>query len=175
MAQTTTYRQQSQTAPGRGGRHEYLFTQAKETGRPIADTDMALTPLANTWPGNTAGVGVFDGIYKDANGKIYFIEAKGGNSTLGSRKIQFSDDPVLLNQRAQQGTKEYMDDIIANMNEKIKTIPDGTEKELLEETMDFITRARRDENIDYIMIRQKFTSTGEIGNIEIEKFNIWNE
>ena len=103
-----------------------MLFRSCENGSVVKDADMALTPLTHTWPGNTTGLGVFDAIYKDANGKIYFIEAKGGNSPPGSRKLKFVEGKI--GQRAQQGTKEYMDDIIANMRNKVDNLEDEISK-----------------------------------------------
>ncbi|WP_233243743.1 hypothetical protein [Bacterioplanes sanyensis] len=61
--------------------------------------------------------GEFDMAFWDDDGNLVIVEAKGGNSRLGSRQIKHDDN--LSGKRAQQGTKEYMDDIIANYRAKL--------------------------------------------------------
>lgn len=62
--------------------------------------------------------GEFDRIYIDENGNIYLVEAKGGSSTLGSREVDLASGERV---RAQQGSKEYQDDLIARLREAAKT------------------------------------------------------
>ena len=104
------------------------------------------------WPSRS---GVFDQIW-DVDGKLVIVEAKGGSSTLGSRKIN--------GKRHQQGTQTYMEDIIANMEknpatEKIaQRMQDHYDSDILE--------------IDYVLVRQGFDKSGNLANIKIDKFDI---
>lgn len=83
--------------------------------------------------------GQFDRIYiNDSTGEIIFVEAKGGGSTLGARTTANGEV-------AQQGTREYMNDIIANMENKLG------DDHLVMET---IQNARQNAQIRYVLVRQ---------------------
>ncbi|WP_299134365.1 fibronectin type III domain-containing protein [uncultured Tenacibaculum sp.] len=100
--------------------------------------------------------GKFDRVYAefDVDGdlvNLHVVEAKGGGSTLGSRII--TDGSV-----AQQGTKQYRDNIIDNLKQKL---PDGDSlKEALIEAQD-------DNLLTYILVQQKVDTKS---NFIIKKF-----
>lgn len=88
--------------------------------------------------------GKFDRVYAkfDEDGdllELHVIEAKGGGSTLGARKI--ADGSV-----AQQGTNEYKNDIINNLLQKLST-NDPLRKALVV--------AREEKSLSYILVTQK--------------------
>jgi len=103
--------------------------------------------------GGTPRSGEFDQIW-EVDGQIYIVEAKGGSSGLGSRSIG-------NNRRAQQGTREYMDSILDNMDRNGQG--------------DLATRIRGADAIDdlnYIQVRQPISRTGELGPISVSEFNL---
>ncbi|BDD00546.1 hypothetical protein [Persicobacter psychrovividus] len=78
------------------------------------------------------------------------MEAKGGNSSLGSRKGH------------QQGSKRYFEDLLSTLEEK------GANPEL-EETIRESLR-KNSTNIEYYKVHQKFDTMGNLKNTEIQKF-----
>ncbi len=97
--------------------------------------------------------GQFDGVYEH-NGKIYIIEAKGGGSSRGSRNIGGG-------KRAEQGTYEYVDSIIDNMEKA--AIKNGNPD--LWMMADRLKRARKSDRIELFQVSQK---VDELGNLKPE-------
>ncbi|GGY49589.1 hypothetical protein GCM10011297_23190 [Bacterioplanes sanyensis] len=105
--------------------------------------------------------GTFDMVYRDKDGNLVIVEAKGGNSQLGSRKLKYGKNK---DSRAQQGTKEYMDDIIANYEAKL-----GSENSFVKE----LKKANRRGNIRYTAVRQPLTKDGSLtGQYKVDEFKI---
>lgn len=119
----------------------------------------------------TAKQSQFDGIFWNGNKdapQVFVIEAKGGSGSLGSRTIQSGEN---IGKRAQQGTVEYRNDIIAEMQKAsdANAIPQSLEAGI-EETLELIDRARRNNGLSYLLIRQEIKQDGSMGNLVINKF-----
>ncbi len=97
--------------------------------------------------------GEFDMVFWDDDGNLVIVEAKGCNSRLGSRQIKYDDS--LSGKRAQQGTKEYMDDIIANYRAKL-----GTDHEVVKELM----LLQDADQLRYMSVRQPLNPDGSLSN-----------
>ncbi len=78
------------------------------------------------------------------------MEAKGGNSSLGSRN------------GFQQGSKEYFDDLLNTLEGK------ATNSELIEE----ILASRGFGEVEYFKVHQKFTTDGNLKLTELQKFEL---
>jgi hypothetical protein len=96
--------------------------------------------------------GTFDMVYRDKDGNLVIVEAKGGNSQLGSRKLKYGNSD---GKRAQQGTKEYMDDIIANYEAKL-----SDDHPFVQELID----ARDSGAVKYASVRQPLNKDGSLKN-----------
>jgi hypothetical protein len=59
-----------------------------------------------------SGANTVNVMYVDQNGKVYVLEAKGGTSELGSRKLKFGPN---RGARVEQGTMEYLEDVAESM------------------------------------------------------------
>ena len=92
---------------------------------------------------------------------MFVIEAKGGDGILTSREIKFGE---LQGKRAQQGTKEYRDDIIANMRTNGVTNPQ------IVTAMKWIDQAIESGEIKYLLIRQEINSIGGVADLTIKEF-----
>ncbi|QUJ70260.1 DUF637 domain-containing protein (plasmid) [Photobacterium sp. GJ3] len=123
--------------------------------------------LMSHYPGSNDKRGQFDQIWHQPDGKIVIIEAKGGDSQLGSR--------IGLNgQRVQQGTKEYFESVVASM-EKWYDINgstlDATTKHEYRKTMNLLN----DKNaiIEYKVVRQHIdTQTGKPTKVSVTDYNV---
>ncbi|GGY58626.1 hypothetical protein GCM10011297_34110 [Bacterioplanes sanyensis] len=101
--------------------------------------------------------GEFDMAFWDDDGNLVIVEAKGGNSQLGSRQLKYATDETgeRIQGRAQQGTQEYMDDIIANYEAKL-----GKDHPFVEELLE----AKKDGEIKYVSVRQPLKKDGSLKN-----------
>ena len=110
--------------------------------------------------------GTFDMVYRDKDGNLVIVEAKGGNSQLGSRKLKYATDEnnTRIEGRAQQGTQEYMDDIIANYEAKL-----GKDNPFIAE----LKKARKDGNMKYVSVQQPLNKGGSLkGQYKVNEFDI---
>lgn len=99
------------------------------------------------------GSGTLDLVFFDeASGKCIVIEAKGGNSALGIKKIG--------EEYAMQGTKEYLEAILKLMED---SNPEIVEK---------IKLAKNNGKMDYILVHQKFNTKGDLLPTEIKQFKL---
>jgi hypothetical protein len=121
------------------------------------------TPLRADLPGGQQS-GQFDRIYKDGD-NVYILESKGAGSGRGNR--QTADGT-----KAEQGTPEYRDDIIDNMEEKLETYMEaeayGTDTAFrkhvdeLADTISELTQARKAGKLHYGQVTQKVDSKGDL-------------
>lgn len=91
--------------------------------------------------------GEFDAIYEH-NGDIYIVESKGGGAQRGSRKIEDG-------KRAEQGTVEYRDDIIKQMEKEVAKTGDPE----LTETLRKIKDALDTGEVKYLQVTQTVDPT----------------
>jgi len=122
-------------------------------------------PLAFKTPGN-GQQGQFDGIYtyfKDGEERLLIIEAKGGNSSLGGRRA--ADGRYV-----QQGTSEYRESIIENMQksvDKADVYEDVADLDLTLDKLDEFTG-----KVDYQLVQQKLDpQSGSLLPTLISKFD----
>ncbi|WP_330960138.1 DUF637 domain-containing protein [Photobacterium sp. 53610] len=125
------------------------------------------TRLMSHYPGSNDKRGQFDQIWHQPDGKIVIIEAKGGDSQLGSR--------IGLNgQRVQQGTKEYFESVVASMKKWYDingSTLDATTKHEYRKTMSLLN----DKNaiIEYKVVRQHLdTQTGKPTKVSVTDYNV---
>ncbi|AZQ65478.1 hypothetical protein EI427_25035 [Flammeovirga pectinis] len=102
--------------------------------------------------------GQFDRIYyNEGTGEVVLVECKGGSAGLGQRnlgKVAEDDNKI---QVAQQGTEQYRDDLLSKIPEK----SDLSNK---------IKEALLDENLNYILFKQKLKDDGSLGDLLIKNF-----
>ncbi|UDM64206.1 hypothetical protein KIJ96_19640 (plasmid) [Pseudoalteromonas piscicida] len=120
--------------------------------------------------------GQFDQLYQTEDGRLLVIEAKGGSATWGSR--------MAGKRRAQQGSREYMDSIFKNYEDKLREYLDspnfGSDKhevftnqvEQLEDMIDAYKSSKLTESIDYIGVQQRVRDNGLVEVIDITEFDI---
>ncbi len=101
---------------------------------------------------NKAGTGDFDRIYKDGD-RFIIVEAKGGASTLGSKKID--------GKSVQQGNKKYFEAIIENFRKAGK-----------DKLADDLVKSLKGKKIDYYKVKQGFKPDGSLKPTEISKFDL---
>ncbi|QUM89668.1 DUF637 domain-containing protein [Moritella sp. 36] len=123
------------------------------------------TKLYSKYPGLNKTNNQFDQIYKsgiEPDITITFLEAKGGNSKLGSKMYE--------GERVQQGSKEYTESIIKDMNlwyEKAsKSAKNPEEMAEFKKTLDYLEDYQ--ENFKYKVVKQKLDSIdGALKYIEV--------
>ncbi|WP_212747845.1 hypothetical protein, partial [Pseudoalteromonas sp. S558] len=109
---------------------------------------------------STSVKGNFDMVYKNADGDVIIVEAKGGSSPLGKMKIG--------KEYYQQGTTKYAEAITKNM---AKASPNTTDKK----AANAIEVAIESDNIKYLHIKTPITKTDGgsiVGEVEISEFDI---
>ena len=108
-----------------------------------------------------SGNGTVDKIYRLADGRLAIIEAKGGSSILGSRKVK---QGIYKGQRAQQGTKPYLEDIAMEMMNSGD--PDKIEfGELILQEID-------KDNLAYFHVKQEISIEGALKKPSIKEFDM---
>ena len=113
-------------------------------------------------PGDQTAAGVFDQVWQLSDGKVIVIEAKGGSSPTGSREISSDVDSKNFGKIAEQGSTEYLYEIIASMKSK-----GGNAKEVAVKIEDAIFL----EKFEYDIVRQKIDGN-TLAPIEYQKFII---
>ncbi|MES2734174.1 MAG: hypothetical protein V4714_20675, partial [Bacteroidota bacterium] len=106
--------------------------------------------------------GQFDQVYAKGDGaatEVIVVECKGGVSPLGCRKNN------------QQGTKEYFEDILLNMQNLIRDRNPGNGSDI-RSTIRIINTARSLNKLSYYELRQPFDNDGKLQNTKISKFQI---
>ena len=124
------------------------------------------TKLYSKYPGLNKTNNQFDQIYKsgiEPDITITFLEAKGGNSKLGSKMYE--------GERVQQGSKKYTESIIKDMNKWYEKaiesgkIPDGMSE--FEDTLDYLNRDRKKLKFEYKVVKQTIDDNGALRHIEV--------
>ncbi|TQV84276.1 hypothetical protein FKG94_06360 [Exilibacterium tricleocarpae] len=100
--------------------------------------------------------GQFDSVYQDGD-KIYIIEAKGAGGRRTTRNNS-KGDPV------EQGTEEYRDEIIENMEKEAKKDPE------LRKTVRALKKAVKQGKLEYLEIVQKANDDDVIPHVQISKY-----
>jgi len=125
------------------------------------------TKLYSKYPGLNKTNNQFDQIYKsgiEPDITITFLEAKGGNSKLGSKMYE--------GERVQQGSKEYTESIIKDMNvwyEKAdKSIKNPEEMAEFKKTLDYLEDYQ--DNFKYKVVKQRLDSDGALKHIEVTDY-----
>jgi hypothetical protein len=110
----------------------------------------------------TRGAGVPDLIFEDpATGRLVVVEAKGGESPLGSR---LSADGTRL---VQQGTPEYLESLALAMQ---RSTDEETRK--LGFKLEAALSDRTSPQVEYYVVRQPFHDDGSLGAPTVAKFNL---
>ncbi len=104
--------------------------------------------------------GEFDKVYAKYEGtsitEVIVVECKGGTSPLGCRKNN------------QQGTKEYLLDIITNMENKTKTLSSNNE---IKQTTTILRKFSKSA-ITYYEVRQPFDNNDKLQDTHITQFEL---
>lgn len=114
----------------------------------------------------SSGSGDLDRVYLKQleNGRYQVVEVKGGSNTLSSRRVRYIPQFEGKNLRAQQGSPQYLLDVLLEMGE-------SKDKEA-RETAIVLIRSIRSENLDYLFFKQSFASQGKLGKHVFEQFDI---
>jgi hypothetical protein len=107
-----------------------------------------------------SGAGVPDLLYELPDGRLILIECKGGTSPLGTRES--ADGRFLV----QQGTVEYAQSLARTMENS----PEPTIRALGERLRTAL--ARNPPALDYYLVRQPFTPSGDLGPVESGRFDL---
>lgn len=151
--------------------HSKMVSSSEQLGEVATDAASNYrTPDAQRLKSDLPGdgkTGEFDRIYQDANG-VYIYEAKGAGGTRIDREVGEG-------KRGEQGTPEYRDSIISNMEKKLSRYkrngqyPDEVKE--LEHTLKELDKAKQNGTLKYFQVNQKVTSSGELKDeIEIIEF-----
>ncbi len=135
--------------------------------------DFEISPLSSSLPGN-GQAGQFDQVYmltdSMGNQKLLIVEAKGGiNPQLGGRNISDTD-------RVQQGTSDYIDSIVANMQKKITTGyseagSNTGDLDSLQNTVNLIESFKKSINlVEYAVVKQKVGTNGNASDSVVGNF-----
>jgi protein-tyrosine-phosphatase len=152
----------------RGRAHGEMVRASEELGE--SATDMAARRhldnpqrMRSELPGEQK-TGEFDRIYRDGD-NVYIYESKGAGAQRGSRRTR-------KGLRAEQGTPQYRDDIIDNMERQVRrhlrdprygTDPGFTAQiDELNETVEALTAARRAGRLHYAQVSQRVDSQGRL-------------
>ena len=114
-------------------------------------------------PGDQTAAGVFDQVWELPGGRIFVVEAKGGTSQLGSRVVVNRIENGRIGQRVEQGTLQYFQDIVIEMQRKGGVWAETSKK---------ITSAIDRGNVEYGVVRQGFDSQHNLKPIEYKQFDI---
>jgi hypothetical protein len=120
-------------------------------------------------PGSSSRPGDFDQVWRvpgegTDGGDLYIVvEAKGGSSPLGTRKVNSGQ------QNAKQGSKDYFEDIADNM------IKDKKSPEARRVGLD-LTRAKERDDVKYLEVRTPIKNNsqgnGTVESIKVNEFDI---
>jgi hypothetical protein len=119
------------------------------------------------WPpagkGSTSGSGEFDQVWRvknpDGTEKYVVVEAKGGSSSLGTRRVE--------GRPAEQGSPEYFMEIV-NVMSKAKN---PQSREVAGELSDAV----RDGKVDYLEVRARINPQGQATDIRSNEFDLSSE
>jgi hypothetical protein len=100
---------------------------------------------------------------------VVMVECKGGSGSLTSREITHGA-AAGLGQRAQQGSSQYRQSIIANMRDAAQKMPDSQLKTDLLETIRIIDDASLEGKAHYVLMRQEINVDGSLGNFIVSEF-----
>ncbi|MBZ3907139.1 hypothetical protein [Streptomyces griseiscabiei] len=104
----------------------------------------------------------FDQIYEKPGGGYVVVEAK------GSLKAGTGERTSHLGNRVEQGTREYFETILKEMDKRSAKANDSAEAELASKLRKAFVRG----NVDYVLIKADATQGGKYAGYEMEQFNI---
>jgi hypothetical protein len=104
----------------------------------------------------------FDQIYEKPGGGYVVVEAK------GSLKAGIGERMSHLGNRVEQGTREYFETILNEMDKRSAKTNDSAEAELASKLRKAFVRG----NVDYVLIKADATQGGKYAGYEMEQFNI---
>jgi len=110
---------------------------------------------------STSVSGNFDMVYKNADGDVIIVEAKGGKSPLGKKQIGDVD--------YQQGTMEYAEAITENMGEKSAGTTDKKAAKAIKNV------AKKNRKVQYLHIETPIVKTdagSTVSEVKISEFDI---
>ncbi|MEV4862478.1 hypothetical protein [Streptomyces ossamyceticus] len=106
----------------------------------------------------------FDQIYQKPDGSFVVVEAK------GSLKARIGERTSYLGNRVQQGTREYFETILDQMQERAKKARDTEEMKLARDLRKALVR----DKVDYVLVKADATPDGKYAGYDMEQFNISN-
>jgi hypothetical protein len=106
----------------------------------------------------------FDQIYRKPDGSFVVVEAK------GSLKARIGERTSYLGNRVQQGTREYFETILDQMQERAKKARDAEEMKLAKDLRKALVR----DKVDYVLVKADATPGGKYAGYDMEQFNISN-
>ncbi|WP_159771297.1 hypothetical protein [Streptomyces sp. HM190] len=106
----------------------------------------------------------FDQIYQKPDGSFVVVEAK------GSLKARIGERTSYLGNRVQQGTREYFETILDQMQERARKAKDAEEMKLARDLRKALVRDR----VDYVLVKADATPDGKYAGYDMEQFNISN-
>ncbi|MFP9115936.1 hypothetical protein ACLI1A_18505 [Flavobacterium sp. RHBU_3] len=144
------------------GNPQKLRNHSEEIGEAAADAHANAHGLTKL-KGLNGGAYSLDRVYQKGN-TFYVFEAKGGSSTLGGKRVESMNLLTGDAHFAQQGSKEYLEKTIQDMRKS-----GNPEKVLI---ADKLSRAQKAGEVKYMMVQQKITKAGDLGEFIIREFDL---
>jgi hypothetical protein len=132
----------------------FVIEASEQIGEKSAEIYMKAQGFTKKFPppGSSPGAGYVDQVW-EKGGKYYILEIKGGGSQLGSRIVKYADIPAWKGKRVQQGTKPYLQDVLASM----ERFGDANTKALAKTLAEELEKG----NVVYQLARQDFIDKAE--------------
>ena len=143
------------------GNPSELRGYSEQIGEAAADAHANAHGLQPRYTGS--GAYTLDKVY-EKDGVFYVFEAKGGGSTLGGKRIDAINEATGDFHIAEQGSREYLEKTIQDMANS----RDLRKMEMAEDLQNALDRGK----VKYMVVQQKLTKTGDIGEFTIKEFDI---
>ncbi|MER6122027.1 hypothetical protein ABT173_04900 [Streptomyces sp. NPDC001795] len=104
----------------------------------------------------------FDQVYKTSDGRFVVVEAK------GSPEAKLGERTSFKGSRVQQGTREYFETILNEMEKRANKAKDPTERKLARDLRKALAKGK----VDYVLVKAEATPAGKYAGYKMEQFNI---
>ncbi|EPH40643.1 hypothetical protein ABT390_21550 [Streptomyces aurantiacus] len=143
---------------GDQGRQSELFGEAVAERHAIPEH----FPNARRVDDGEFGNNRFDQVYRNPDGSFVVVEAKGSlRAGLGERTSH-------LGNRVQQGTREYFETILREMDKRAKAKNDTAEAALVRDLRNSLKRG----SVKYILVKAEAAGNGKYAGYQMKEFNI---
>ncbi|MET7599313.1 hypothetical protein ABZS84_30240 [Streptomyces sp. NPDC005481] len=144
--------------------HGDMLKQSELFGENVAETHAIPEhyPNATRVDDGAFGNNRFDQVYRTQDGRYVVVEAK------GSTTARLGDRTSHLGNRVQQGTREYFQTILHEMEKRAQTSNNVDEMALAQD----LRRALKNGDVDYVLVKADATKAGTYAGYEMKQFDI---